>query len=215
MAAGGSFASPGSGHAQPSRAYPLPDGTLQRAVRPISVACFAGYCGLSPFLVPRRLAMTRDNAAVFFFGQAPSAEQVAAMAEGAHVSIERDERYARVRAEWPDVTATVAIDPHWNREVQISGMRAWIDQFSPELLEPPRVRSFLADLDRTTTCYGTNIEPAYDARGKVVAMLLRLVSNTGGFFFSHQSFYDSQGRRLFGLPGDPERLGSRKTDPQQ
>src|SRR5262245_8980784 len=50
------------------------------------------------------------------------------------------------------------------------------------------------------------ITPGYDPEGKVAATLLRLLEPTGGFFFSHQSFYDSRGRRIIGLPGDPQQL---------
>jgi hypothetical protein len=37
----------------------------------------------------------------------------------------------------------------------------------------------------------------------------------GGFFFAHQSFYDSTGSKIMGMPGDPPRLGPRPTPPAQ
>lgn len=71
------------------------------------------------------------------------------------------------------------------------------------------MKALLASLDRTTTAYGSVITPAFDREGKVAAALLRLLEASGGFFFAHQSFYDSKGRRIIGLPGDPDRLGPR------
>jgi hypothetical protein len=67
--------------------------------------------------------MAADNAGIFFFGPPPSAEDIAAAAQGAAVSIAREQHLTRITAEWPDVTLVVTINPLWDREVQLSGLR--------------------------------------------------------------------------------------------
>lgn len=175
--------------------------------RPCLFAARMALCALAFFLATE--AMAKDNAGIFFFGPPPPAEQVAAAAHGADTSIVRDGRYTRIEARWPDVTLQITIDPQWNREVQFAGMRRWIGQFDAETRSTPTVTALLAGLDHTTTCFGSSITPAFDRDGKVAATLLRLLQPSGGFFFVHQSFYDAEGKRIIGLPGDPDRLGPR------
>jgi hypothetical protein len=153
--------------------------------------------------------MAHDNAGIFFYGPPPSAAQIIAAARGASTTTELDGNLTKITAKWSDVTLTVSINPSWNREVQLGGIRAWISQFGSEYRNAPGAKNLVANLERTTTCYGSVIAPAYDNEGKVVATLSRLLKTTGGFFFSHQSFYDATGRRIIGLPGDPSRLGPR------
>ena len=155
-------------------------------------------------------AMAADNAGIFFFGPPPSAEDIAAAAEGAVVGIAREEHLTRITAEWPDVTLVVTINPLWDREVQLSGLRNWLDLFPAPERGTASTRRLLANLDRTTTCYGSVISPAFDRQGKAASSLVRLLTRSSGFFFSHQSFYDAQGSRIIGRPGDPEILGPKQ-----
>jgi hypothetical protein len=151
--------------------------------------------------------MAADNAGIFFFGPPPSAEDIAAAARGAAISISREEHLTRITAEWPDVMLVVTINPLWDREVQLSGLRNWLDLFPASERGTASTQRLLANLDRTTTCYGSVISPAFDRQGKAASSLVRLLTRSGGFFFSHQSFYDAQGSRIIGRPGDPEILG--------
>jgi len=153
--------------------------------------------------------LVQDNAGIFFYSQPPSPEQIIAAARGASTETQLESKHTRVTATWPDVTLVITIDPTWNRDLQLKGMRNWIGKFDAAFTDTPATKELLAHLDRTTTGYGSMITPAYDPEGKVAATLLRLVEPTGGFFFSHQSFYDSRGRRIIGLPGDPQQLGPR------
>ena len=101
----------------------------------------------------------------------------------------------------------VTINPLWDREVQLSGLRNWLDLFPTPERGTASTQRLLANLDRTTTCYGSVIAPAFDRQGKAASSLLRLLVRSSGFFFSHQSLYDAQGNRIIGRPGDPEILG--------
>ncbi len=161
-------------------------------------------------LLPLDVAVAQDNAGIFFYGPAPSVEQITAAAKGARTEARREGDRTRITASWPDVTLVISIDPSWNRDVQLSGMRGWIGRFGAAYRNSPDVGAFLADLDRTTASYGSVTTPAFDRESKAVATLLRLLESTGGFLFSHQSFYDSQGRKIIGLPGDPQQLGPRR-----
>ena len=159
--------------------------------------------------------MARDNAAIYFYGPPPPVERVAAAAAGASTQARLEGDRIRITVAWSDVTLVMTVDPAWNRDVQLLGMRNWIGQFGPVHRNTPSAKALLADLDRTTTCYGSVITPAFDADGKVAAALLRLLQPDGGFFFAHQSFYNSTGAKIMGLPGDPHRLGPRPTPPTQ
>lgn len=172
----------------------------------------AALCALVlviPFAQVMAQATTKDSAGIFFFGPPPTAEQVAAAAKGARVAVTNDERFTRITAQWPDVTLVISIDPQWNRDVELAGIRGWISRFAAAERGGPAVKALVSELDRTITCFGSVITPAFDRGGKVAATLLRLLELHGGFFFAHQSFYDSKGTRIIGLPGDPQRLGPR------
>ena len=151
--------------------------------------------------------MSGDNAGIYFFGPPPSSKQLAAMAADASVTESADGDKSRVSITWSDVTIVVTIDPRWNRTTQLRGIRAWLLHFPEDERQSPTVRKFLADLDRTTTCYGCVIFPSYDGDGKVVKFLIATIESAGGFFFTHQSFYGSSGERIAGIDGDPAMLG--------
>ena len=151
--------------------------------------------------------MTQDNAGIYFYGPPLSSAQVATLAEGAQFFTENNGNKTRISLKWPDVTLVMTIDPEWNRQVQLSGIRGWLSRFPEQEKQSPTVQRFLADLEKTTTCYGSVITPAFDRQGKVSKFLKSLLRKSGGFFFSHQSFYDSNGQQIVGLPGDPNMLG--------
>jgi len=140
--------------------------------------------------------MSRQNAGIYFFGIPPSSKQLAGMVAGAAVA----------------ETIVVTIDPQWRRAVELRGIRAWLLHFPESKRAPPGVQQFLADLDRTTTCYGSVISPSYDGEGKVVKFLKAMVEPSGGFFFTYQSFYSSSGEHIAGIDGDPSALGGKDDD---
>jgi hypothetical protein len=154
-------------------------------------------------------ALADDNAGVFFRGPPPTVAQVTALAEGAEVTSAPDGNRTRVRVSWPGVSLILTIDPTWPRDLQIAGMRGWISRFPADEQGTPEVKAFLAALNDTTTCYGTVISPGYDAGGKVAGFLQRLLGTQGGFFFTHQSFYDAKGNRIIGSTTDPAVMGPR------
>lgn len=148
-----------------------------------------------------------DNAGIFFHGTPPTPAQIGALAEGAKVRTSSEGAVTRIVVEWPDVSLTISTSPDWNRRGQLAGIRGWVSRFPDSERSSEAVVSFLAELDRTTTAYGSVIAPGYDEQGKVAALLKKLLDTSGGFFFSHQSFYSASGRRIIGLPGDPDVLG--------
>lgn len=152
-------------------------------------------------------AMADDNAGIFFYGSPPTPETIVDLAKGATVTMTSADTLTKVAVRWPDVSITITIDPNWNRSVQLSGIRGWLSQFPQNERTSPAVTTFLANLDRTTMSYGSVISPGYDASMKVANFLKALVERSGGFFFSHQSFYTARGTRVTGLGGDPSALG--------
>jgi hypothetical protein len=151
-------------------------------------------------------AAAQDNAGIYFYGPAPTVDSIGKLAAGASVTSRPDGAMTSVTVAWPEVTITLNMDPNWNREVQLSGIRGWLSEVAERDLKKPAVVLFLSNLDRTTTSLGSIIEPGYDRDGHAAAFLRKLVATTGGFLFTYQSFYSADGKRIVGLPGDPEEL---------
>lgn len=151
--------------------------------------------------------MGQDNAGIYFYGTPPTPAQITSLADGAKVSKIDNGNMTKVTLKWPDVTVTIAIDPSWDRETQLSGIRGWLSSFPDSERESKAVTTFLGNLDRTTTSYGSVISPSYDKNGKASNFLKRLLESSGGFLFSHQSFYSASGTRITGMDGDPIALG--------
>lgn len=151
--------------------------------------------------------MANDNAGIFFYGKPPSPDRVAGLAAEANVTTVANDNLTNIIVKWPDASVTITIDPTWNREIQLSGIRGWLSQFPEEERNSKPVTSFLSVLDSTTTCYGSAISPGYDKAGKIATLLKQLLGSEGGFIFSHQSFYNANGVRITGLAGDPAFLG--------
>jgi hypothetical protein len=150
----------------------------------------------------------QDSAGLFFFGTAPSTAQIAELAQPAQVStrIENGNR-TRIDIAWPDVALTITIDPDWDKDYQLSGMRGWLGLFKqPEELEI--AQKLATTLEKTSICYGSVVKPAFDTQGKALGLLKALLGQSGGCFFSRQSFYDAQGIRIIGRPGNPAILGT-------
>lgn len=151
-------------------------------------------------------ALAQDNAGLFFYGPPPSVETITSLAGDAKVAAEREGAVTRVTVSWPDVSVIINIDADWHRDEQLSGIRGLLSTFPASERSQPDVKQLLANLDKTTTCYGSVIDPGYDKEGKVAAFLKKLVAPTGGFLFTFQSFYSADGRRITGLQDDPETL---------
>jgi hypothetical protein len=154
------------------------------------------------------VALAQDNAGLFFYGPAPSVEAVdtLAKAQGATVSSEKDGAMTRLTVAWPDVSVMINIDATWQRDEQLSGIRGLLADFPARERNRSEVKQLLANLDRTTTCYGAVIDPGYDRERRVSAFLKALVAPTGGFLFTYQSFYSADGKRITGLQDDPATL---------
>lgn len=150
-------------------------------------------------------AQAQDSAGLYFYGTPPTVEGITEAAAGATVTTSQVGEVTRVSIAWPDVTVIIHIDPDWWRDEQLSSIRQMASELPAREQHKPVVRKFLADLDRTTVCWGTLIEPGYDRDGKVAAFFKRLVAG-GGYVFTYQSFYSSDGKRIAGTQDDPQTL---------
>ncbi|HUQ10369.1 MAG TPA: hypothetical protein VM146_08625 [Steroidobacteraceae bacterium] len=148
-------------------------------------------------------AQSQDSAGLFFYGPAPTVDDIARVAGGATVSSEQVEAVTRVTIAWPDVSVIIHVSSDWPRDEQLASIRGELAERPSRERNRPAVKQFLANLDRTTVCWGSLIDPGYDREGKVAAFLTRLIGISGGFLFTYQSFYSSDGRRITGLQQDP------------
>ena len=155
------------------------------------------------FLLYTGTAQSQDSAGLFFHGTAPTVDDIAKAANGATVNSELVEGVTRVTVAWPDVTVIIHIAADWPRDEQLSSIRSELAGLPAREKNKPAVREFLAHLDKTTMCWGSLIEPGYDREGKVAGFFTSLVGISGGFLFTYQSFYSSDGRRITGRVGDP------------
>lgn len=164
---------------------------------------------LFPRRLPPAVPANQDSVGLFFYGPAPSAEQIAAVAHPAHASTRVDPgNRTRITIAWPDVTLTITIDPEWDKEYQLSGIRGWLGMFNASEEQREAAQKLSAELENTSTCYGSVTAPAFDQQGKAVELLKTLMVETGGCFFSRQTFYDPQGKRIIGRVGNPAILGT-------
>ncbi len=158
------------------------------------------------FLTFSGASLAQDNAGLFFYGSPPSVETITRLAGDATVTSNLVESVTRVTVAWPDVTIIIHIEGDSCRDEQLTSIRDMVAELPAREQHKPAVREFLAHLDRTTVCVGSLIDPGFDREGRVAAFLTKLVSSTGGFLFTFQSFYTAEGRRITGQPGDPETL---------
>lgn len=155
----------------------------------------------------RAATAKRDNAAIYFFGTPPGSKAIVALAPDVPSAVTLRDAVVQISFLWADVSLQVSIDPHWNRDNELQKIRGWLARFPEHERDAPGAISFLEKLDKTVACFGAEVEPCYDFEGKVARLLKALISQTGGFVFSHQSFYSARGHRIVGLPGDPVELG--------
>lgn len=152
--------------------------------------------------------MDRDNASIFFYGTPPGIEAIRALAEGAEVSSREEAGIPSITIRWPDVTLDINPNPAWDRAFQLPGIRGWIGQFSLRDRRPAAVKTLIAQLDRTSACYGAFIAPGFDKSGKAAGLLKALLGTEGGYLFTRQAFYSADGTRIIGMAGAPAAFGS-------
>lgn len=150
---------------------------------------------------------TRNNAGIYFFGTPPGSKAIVALAPDVASAVTQTDGIVQINLLWSDVSLQISMDPNWNRENELRSIRGWLARFPERDRDAPGTISFLEKLDKTVAFFGAQIEPCYDFEGKVARLLKALLIDTGGFLFSHQSFYSARGHRIVGLPGDPVELG--------
>lgn len=154
----------------------------------------------------------QEAVAVFFYGAAPDVTRIAELAANAQVSVDNNEGKTRITVVWPDVSATITIDPAWDRAAQMQGMRGWTERFPARVRELDGVKTLIDSFDRVTACYGTVCKPGLDAENKVLSLLTAMEGEAGGFFFSRNSFYGTDRLRITGFDEDPAWLGTPPKD---
>lgn len=149
----------------------------------------------------------QEAVAVFFYGPAPVATDIAALASGAEVSVGNTDGKTRITVTWPDVSTVITIDPSWDRAAQMQGMRGWAERFPQRVRVLPEVAALIDSFEHVAACYGSISKPGLDADNKVVNLLLAMLGEAGGFFFSRNSFYATDRLRITGFDEDPAWLG--------
>lgn len=145
-----------------------------------------------------------DNAGVYSTKELPPLKPLlSSLAPKAKVTEGKEGDSSTFTVEWPDLSIQITVDPTWDRDVQLSGMKGWISRFPDDEKGTPAVAGLLKKMGSTVACVGNVITPGYDAEGKASALVLGLASKLEGFVFSHQSFYDTTGAKIIGLPEDP------------
>ena len=155
-------------------------------------------------------AMAADtDAGTCFYGPPPTAAQITklAAATDGDVSTATQSKVTYINVKWPDVSLSITVDPTVDRQELIYGARTWVSGLPAKDRSSKLVAPFLADLDRLSLCYGSVVTPDFDKEGKVVALLKKIVTPTGGYFFTHQTFYTIEGVRIVGVEGAPSKLG--------
>lgn len=135
---------------------------------------------------------------------------VASFAGTATVTASTSTQFRAYICRWDDVAVAVAVNPEWSSDVQLKWMKSWISRFPEDERHAERVVAMLQTMDSVTNCISCTISPRYDAGGKAKLLVLDLAKALRGFVFSHQTFYDSDGKKIIGTPGDSSILGAKK-----
>lgn len=149
-----------------------------------------------------------EAVALFFYGSAPSIEAITALATDAEVRLSQDGSKTRITLSWGDLNTTISIDTAWDKTAQMEGMRGWAERFPARVRELTDVKALIESFDTVTACYGTVTKPGLDPENKVMNLFKALLNNGGGFFFSRNSFYGTDGLRITGYDNDPIWLGT-------
>ena len=150
----------------------------------------------------------QEAVAVFFYGAPPDVDRIKALAHEATVSVGVDKDKTRIHIVWPDVTTTITIDPDWDKITQMQGMRNWTDRFPAKVRAMDEVKALIDSFGNVEACYGSVSKPGLDAGDKAINLLKALLGERGGFFFSRNSFYGTDGLRITGFDEDPMWLGT-------
>ncbi|HTH94132.1 MAG TPA: hypothetical protein VL550_02780 [Rhodocyclaceae bacterium] len=143
----------------------------------------------------------QEAVAVFFYGPTPEIARISSLAAPADCDITDVDGKTRITLRWASAETVITIDPTWDRQTQMQGMRGWTERFPKHVRELEGVRALVTSFDTVTACYGTISKPALTAEG--LKFLLQLTGDAGGFFFSRNSFYDLDGLRITGFDEDP------------
>jgi hypothetical protein len=155
-------------------------------------------------------AAPSENAGVYSTKEVPAMKPLlASLAPGATITEGKEGDLASFTCAWKDVTVKLTVDTHWNKAVEVPGIKGWIGRFPPQKKDTPAVAALARQLASTTYCIGCAITPGYDSDGKVTALLLGLAKALDGFVFTHESFYDVDGTKIVGFPDDPVSLKTR------
>lgn len=151
--------------------------------------------------------MPHKHVGLFFLHSSPSPELLVCFGTSGGASIEKIEDNTRVIVRFPNALLQITVDANWQRDLQIAGIRGWINRFPEETKTLQPVQRFLLSLEEVVTCYGVVIESDFEMQGEVVSFLLKILEFQEGFMFSEQAFYDRKGVKIIGLPQSPETFG--------
>jgi hypothetical protein len=135
---------------------------------------------------------------------------ISSVAPTAKISEVREKDLTVFLCQWPDVNVRITVDPHWDGQTQLAGMKGWIAKFPADEKDTAAVASLLQKMDSTADCIRCVITPGYDKAGRTASLVLGLATKLDGFIFTHQTFYDAKGTKIIGLPGDPLTLQTRR-----
>jgi hypothetical protein len=150
-------------------------------------------------------ASAMDNVGIYLLQKGIlSVEVISNLAKGASVELTSTEKGKSFHVSWPDVSIIILMRNGWHdRAVQVNGMTNWINSFGSK---EKSVKVLLNKVDAAVDLLGCVIEPAYDNEGKISNLVKHIAKEYNGFIFSHQSFYDENGKKIIGDPDDPNSI---------
>ncbi|HEY1182288.1 MAG TPA: hypothetical protein VGE56_08295, partial [Rhodocyclaceae bacterium] len=92
----------------------------------------------------------QEAVAVFFYGEPPAPESLPGLVADAEVSTVQEDCKTRISITWSDVTATITIDPAWDKATQMQGMRGWTDRFPAKVKVLDDVKALIESFDTVT-----------------------------------------------------------------
>jgi hypothetical protein len=106
--------------------------------------------------------------------------------------------------------AQVIVNTHkegYEQKTQNEGAVGWISTLPEDQRRGEAVERLLAFLPKVKKTYGIVLPKGFDTKGMATGFLIRLTKDRGGYAFTNNSFYDTEGFRVTGNAMDPAFLG--------
>lgn len=176
------------------------------AILVLFVALIAGGRAQEPAAEPVKVSILTPKE------KAVDVEALKKLAPGASVTMSpdgNDKNITRFTVDWKTTKVLVNLDEKYDQKLQNEGALGWISRFPEKERSSKTAAGLIAFIPKVKRTYGIVLPEGFDAGGLTTNFLLKLAAGLDGRLLANDTFYDSKGFALFGVPGQPPLFGRR------